>query len=52
MTLSKRKARQGYEQFYDIFLEWEHNGKFYKVRVLPAFKTDYRKLLAHATEKV
>lgn len=49
MTLLSTKCpREGFEDYTDLYLSWEHEGKTYFVRVRPVFGVDNKKLLAAA----
>lgn len=51
LQLVKRHSkREGYEQYIDLLLVYEYNGKQYEVRIYPSFKNDYAKLYASAKD--
>lgn len=51
MTLFSRKCnRAGYEDYTDLYLAWQHEGKVYAVRVRPVFGCDNSKLFAAAVQ--
>lgn len=41
-------TREGFETFTDLYLVWQHNEKFYKVRIRPQFGKDLKCLIASA----
>ena len=51
MKLTKQQCkREGFEKYVDLFLEWEYEGRTFKVRVQPVFSSEYKFLLAHAQD--
>lgn len=48
--IAKKSCREGFENYLDLFLIWEHNGKVYKVRVRPQFGHDNKVLVSRAVQ--
>lgn len=46
MDLLKENVVRNENEYTDLYLTWEYQGKCYKVRVRPVFARDYDKLFA------
>ena len=48
-VVSERKDENGVP-YLDLYLAWKHDNKAHLVRVRPAFRVDYKRLVSQATE--
>jgi len=50
VLLKKQSEREGFEEYTDLFLAWQHDKKNYVVRIRPVFGCHMKTLMANAIE--